>query len=260
VVVSGGDAPAPASASPGPPPLALALADHDSEAFRALDGSSGLARPNLEWAWRKIGLLQQLVEQRLANTSSSSSSSPAPEQWILMVDLDAFVMNMEAELGELLAAARAARGAAPLDLVVSCDCNGMQTGVFLLRASAWSRDFLAQVQAARRLPVLGLEGLWEQAAMHYLLGSDAAAARHVALLPQRAMNAYRSDAWGVLSSHCHYKWRPGDFMIHFVDYSKKRMEKWVARIQDVNSGGAAGGTSRRRRRLGARRQQRELPG
>jgi hypothetical protein len=180
-----------------------------------------------------------------------------------MVDLDAFVMNMGTELEALLAAARAAHGAAPLDLVLACDCNGIQTGVFLLRASAWSAAFLKGVQSARAHPVLGLEGLWEQAAMHYLLGSDLDAARHVQLLPQRALNAYRGDAWGVLSLACHEKWRPGDFMLHFVDYSKGRMEGWVPRITAANrgeggSGGGRGAAGGSRRRMGARRRQPEL--
>jgi hypothetical protein len=258
-------------------------------------------RDQLKWAWQKIEVLQELMQQKLGSRSISkaaaagaagssndaqqgSSSTDSTdssdgslqlqqeldaaeqeaggfEQWILMIDLDAFILTMATRVEDIIADARAAHGDAPLDLILACDGNGMQTGVFLLRVSLWSEAFLQKVHQAKTQPIIGIQGLWEQAAMNYLLNTDIEAAQHVQLVQQRVLNAYRPDVWGPLSDDRHQKWRPGDFIMHLVDYSKKRMEAVMKLIQDTNRAAAGQGSRKRRvRKMVTRRRQMERPG
>jgi len=165
-------------------------------------------------AWSKFLALRQHLERF---------------DFLMFMDVDTLVMNDEVKLEELVVSEVATRAGGAdreaKDLFISEDWNGVNTGVFILRNSSWSRWFLQEAWGSK-----GSEQEWmahntrarsgrkypfeyEQRAVHYLLQTQKWRERglpayrpnrqeswagrgakdpweHISLLPQCALNSY----------------------------------------------------------------------
>lgn len=74
-------------------------------------------------------------------------------EWIFEVDLDTVIMNMEVKIEDIVRDAQSAHAAGPsthpLSIIVSHDCNGLNSGQFLLRGNYIGMSWLAQSFALR---------------------------------------------------------------------------------------------------------------
>lgn len=157
-----------------------------------------------------------------------------------MIDSDAFITNMTIPLTSIIISAYEAHGCdQPMDLIIAEDCNGPNAGVFLLRISEWSLDFLNQVWDINDPKIKNIEAWFENVAMVHLLRSNAEYMKHVYLAPQKQFNAY-SD---VLKDRekCNFaRWSPGDFVYHFVGASKNtELRPFVPAIMNATAQGQA---------------------
>lgn len=82
------------------------------------------------------------------------STMPAgpPPDWIFFIDCDAFFTDFSTSLGDLIATHSAAmasqRDMGHAQFLVAEDPGGINTGVFLIRKSAWSMEFLERVSSS----------------------------------------------------------------------------------------------------------------
>jgi len=94
------------------------------------------------------------------------------------------------------------------DVILSTDPAGINSGVMVLKASAWTVGWLQHVYAQSQFTE---SGLWEQAAMQHVLTTTPDSRRHVYLASQTVMNSYSSSTAPPSAA-----WRRGDFILHFA--------------------------------------------
>ncbi|KAI5781266.1 galactosyl transferase [Geopyxis carbonaria] len=178
--------------------------------------------------WAKIAALHAAL----------TAAPPDDAEWIWMLDSDAIIMTPSVPIHRLLTPAgmrehvipnatvrfggwphhpehrvRAALTApapinpASIDLVISQDTNGLNTGSVLIRRSAYMSAFVD----LWRDPYFVRAGFTfnEQDALAHLLIAHPAAAARVGVVEQRLLNAYPFPDEEA-------KWRVGDLLVHFA--------------------------------------------
>jgi hypothetical protein len=184
-----------------------------------------------------VCLLQVLHMRNLVRAwlSYGRGVHPGQDAWLLMIDMDAFVMNTSITLQSITEAAKEGRGSQPLDMIIAKDCNGINAGVLLLRMSEWSLDFLNLVWETFNPEIPNMNAWWEQAAIIHLLKNSAELGRHVAIVAKTVLNSYPpAFAARAGSSPCWGSWQEGEFVLHFVDSSKQTdMQGFVPLINNV---------------------------
>eukprot|EP00928_Gymnodinium_smaydae_P020608 TRINITY_DN17968_c0_g1_i1.p1 TRINITY_DN17968_c0_g1~~TRINITY_DN17968_c0_g1_i1.p1 ORF type:complete len:538 (+),score=120.33 TRINITY_DN17968_c0_g1_i1:113-1615(+) len=155
--------------------------------------------------------------------------------WVLFIDCDAFFTNADVSVEDLLAtyatpqspaagggvpfgAAGGPAGAQAPNFLVAEDPGGINTGVFLFRACAWSLAFLERVansafSIAWDQSMFLLEMVRDRAFFVDADGADFQLPSEVMLMPQAHLNAFVPPAsrdWMA------YEWQPGDFIRHFA--------------------------------------------
>ncbi|CAM9780552.1 unnamed protein product, partial [Ectocarpus sp. 12 AP-2014] len=140
--------------------------------------------------------------------------------YVIFVDIDAFVMNPAFKLEWLLDVARKQQQTGGIDgwgagkesdLIVTQDWNGPNSGVILIKNSDFSRWLLQEWWDQKQFVNGPYPFHYEQRAMHYLLQTDcwkegglpfyadyAVVRAHTAVLDQCAMNSYLVHPWQVL--------------------------------------------------------------
>ncbi|CBJ33325.1 Glycosyltransferase, family GT34 [Ectocarpus siliculosus] len=162
--------------------------------------------------------------------------------YVIFVDIDAFVMNPAFKLEWLLDVARKQQQTGGIDgwgagkesdLIVTQDWNGPNSGVILIKNSDFSRWLLQEWWDQKQFVNGPYPFHYEQRAMHYLLQTDcwkeeglpfyadyAVVRAHTAVLDQCAMNSYLVHPWQVLLGRTSVgsaaRYESGDFMLHFA--------------------------------------------
>ena len=164
-------------------------------------------------AWAKINILRHLM-----NTTDY--------QWFWMLDADALIMNQQLRLEKHILKpaamlARKAHRSAP-DLILSRDCNDLNTGSLFIHKSNWSMEFLEKVWTYDQRGVHNVDVWWEQAVIIDMMKRQKAwMAPHVQLVPQGWLNSFEGD--------CGHRYREGDFVIHFPGTDKSGFFRFVQR-------------------------------
>lgn len=137
--------------------------------------------------------------------------------WFLWMDADAVILNQELDARAFLDEA--------FDLIISNDCNGLNSGVFFIRNSPWSRALIESVYALRR--VMPNETMAEQNAMRALL-SIPSMATHVKYAEQTDFNSYLQEKYGR-PADSPGQYQPGHFILHLPGMNQQD------RIDTLNS-------------------------
>lgn len=150
--------------------------------------------------------------------------------YLMYIDMDIVIMNMTVKAEHFI------QLAPEKDIIMTEDWNGPNTGVWLVKKSAWSHWFLQTTfNQTQLVPKMSSEGIaypfeYEQRAVHYLLDTQIWRQRglpkwpgdiqeirnHFFFLPQCAMNSYIMYPyyWNGDREQSHYV--KGDFMVHFA--------------------------------------------
>ncbi|RYH24968.1 hypothetical protein EON65_16070 [archaeon] len=150
--------------------------------------------------------------------------------YLMYIDMDIVIMNMTVKAEHFIDMAP------DKDMIMTEDWNGPNTGVWLVKKSAWSHWFLQTAfNQTQLVPKKSPEGIsypfeYEQRAVHYLLDTSIWRQRglpkwsgdiqeirsHFFFLPQCAMNSYIMYPfyWNGDREQSHYV--NGDFMVHFA--------------------------------------------
>jgi hypothetical protein len=123
--------------------------------------------------------------------------------WLILVDVDAVIVDHSVKLEEFMDPR--------YDAILGLDENGINTGVFFLRNSVWSRLFLAEAWTLTEEPMNHI--WWEQAAIMRMVKADGIR-NHVKLSPQTHFNSYLRN--GKLGND--------SFIVHFPGIGEN--EKW----------------------------------
>lgn len=110
------------------------------------------------------------------------------------------------------------------DIVLTRDCNGINTGSVLWKNSPWTHKFLKQVYDTHNdTTITSIHSWWEQAGIIHLL-QDPDNMFHVRVLPARSMNA-----WPRAQVTCsHQVYQPGDFVVHFPGDLRQELLHFIA--------------------------------
>ena len=151
----------------------------------------------------------------------------------MMIDADAFFTNMNITLQSIVDMAREMHIGTSLDMIISEDCNGLNAGVFMIRVSEWSLDFLNEVWSVNDPQLPFVDVWWEQSAIRYILEQSTESKKHVAIVPQKLINCYPS----TFQEECYAKWWKGDFIMHFVAGSKNsELPKYADQLHNITFG------------------------
>jgi hypothetical protein len=130
--------------------------------------------------------------------------------WVLWLDCDALFTSVNASWQELIPSPPWHH------LVLSKDCNGPNSGVFLIKNTKFGRSFLQQVyDTAAKLDFMPLHGLYDQAYITHLIDTQPSIARRVSWAPQKRLNAFYMDVCGA-------QWQEGDWILHQVNCHDQR--------------------------------------
>lgn len=137
--------------------------------------------PNRPHAWSKIILLQQFIDKY---------------DWLVWIDTDAVVTNKDIYIEDIIDP--------NYDIIVSREdrfSNAISTGIFLVKCSKWSKDFLEKWYKQEQFVN---NFLWENAAFIHLHNSDPYIQSHTKIVGQKVLNSYPS----IFSQ--------GDFIVHYI--------------------------------------------
>ena len=138
-------------------------------------------------SWAKIKILLDVMQNR-------------KYEWILWLDTDALIMNTSVFLEYFIDD--------NYDLIITKDHHYLNNGVFILKNSKWSFDFLKTLWMTRS-PLND-----EQEAMIDYLADDKHK-KHVKYLPQCSFNSY----WEMNAFYRRFEY--GDFIIHWPGHNWK---------------------------------------
>lgn len=121
----------------------------------------------------------------------------------MWIDADAMILNQTVAIESILNVHDCRNP--PADLYITRDQNGVNCGVFVMRSSQRSYDFLEKVWLSERYIN---HHWWEQAAFASLIESEWPI--RVAYLPKRSINAYPDD------------YVPGDMILHTAGMANRQ--------------------------------------
>ncbi len=152
-------------------------------------------------------VFDQVVEGRTVGWSRVPAALSLLQHydWLFYIDLDTVIVDHSVRLEEFVDPR--------YDLVIGVDMNGINTGVFFLRNSTWSR--LLYAEAWTRTEERNSHVWFEQAALMALMAEGHGIRNHMKLVPQEVFNTYLGPAEAMPKGQ-----RP--FIVHFAG----RGDKW----------------------------------
>ena len=136
--------------------------------------------------------------------------------WLLWMDSDALITNFETHLDEFLP------NEEEVDIVVSRDCTGLNTGVFLLRCSQSSLRLLEEVYSGFHVTNETINHVWwEQKSFMDLYQASEKVRSQTMIVTQKSFNSYPGQPG------CNGQWTEGDFIVHFPGQGTVEREKHV---------------------------------
>lgn len=144
--------------------------------------------------WSKIPLILQIMEESDA-------------EWIFWTDADSIVMNLAIPLEELIDD--------NYHFILCKDQNDFNTGQFLIRNCAWSRDFLENVYFHEEFIN---HPWWEQRAIIEELNTKEEIRSQTKVIDQRLLNSYAEEVCGFFPN---ITFQTGDFIVHFAGVHDK---------------------------------------
>ena len=146
----------------------------------------------------------------------SGRSSPPLEHWILFVDCDAIFTDFSTPLIDILQTYTSPT----TQFLVAEDTGGINSGVFAVRNSDWSREYLRKVSVSPYTTAWDQSQFFWEAVKGNLFDFQGPSSSHdfrlpdqVTLMHQRHLNAFvppASKDWQA------YEWQVGDFIRHFA--------------------------------------------
>lgn len=145
-------------------------------------------------------------------------------EWIVSLDLDTVVYDHSIRLEEFLDPNH--------DMIIGLDYNGINSGVFFLRNSTWSRALLTEAWTITKEPMSYV--WWEQSALMRLVKNEGVR-NHIKYCPQMYFNSYISSEHSVNMQENNER---GPFIVHFAGVGTKWdiLPRFHAQRKNVHNG------------------------
>jgi mannan polymerase II complex MNN10 subunit len=135
--------------------------------------------------------------------------------WIWWLDFDTLITNTDIKVHDIIAETLAnATDPDNIDFLTSHDCNGLNTGSFIVRGHPRSAQFLNDIYAISDGEKTADHSLSEQDAMAKLIKSDPVSGARTKQVPQYRLNAFPQEI--ACFDEEDKVWSPGAFVIHFA--------------------------------------------
>ncbi|KAF2211655.1 glycosyltransferase family 34 protein, partial [Cercospora zeae-maydis SCOH1-5] len=188
-----------------------------------------LTHPILPGLWTKECHLLSVLLSELSNPNPSTRL-----HWLIWLDADTIIMNPRIPLSTFLPPDdQEAKGFAhDLHMLYTRDWNGLNNGVFFLRVSEWSVEFLSAVLALRSFKPEEELRFTEQSAMEKVMGMGKFE-QGVVEVPPFWFNSYVPEGEGgegeTEGDEDKFGYRRGQFLVHFAGKGDKEgeMGKWM---------------------------------
>ena len=130
--------------------------------------------------------------------------SDDPPDYILWIDADAIITNFNLSISDVLSTI----GGENYDFIVAADRSPetLNCGIFILRNTAWTLNFMERILAASKDQQTRTHGLWEQNAVLQIFQQNAYDEKQHILIakPRHFLNAFSKFQ----------EWRWGDWIVH----------------------------------------------
>ena len=163
--------------------------------------------------WEKLNLSRNAIESCLSGETAY--------EWIWMLDFDTLITNTSILISDVVEqslafAEKEGRSRGDINLILTRDCDPLNLGSSLLRASHWTLDFIEQWRAGAA--VLDDEGMLrnEQDVLRDMLhDNEFSVADHSVIAPQWLFDAYPTEL-ECYDPRDPRPWEPGMFLLHFA--------------------------------------------
>lgn len=190
-------------------------------------------------AFNKLAALEQILNDDLRE-----------KQWVVWMDNDTLITNMDIKFENIIQQYANQDTEMIIARDLKYDITLVNTGVFLIRNSEWTRKFLADILHTELVRVIhnreeyGLEDqeiivrhLLTNQEIHYDEDDGLQINRRVSIIPTRSMNSFCRPYEPYLSTwDVGYKgtWEPGDFIAHFTGQKDTgKRYRAVSRLLDM---------------------------
>ncbi|KAF2650155.1 glycosyltransferase family 34 protein [Lophiostoma macrostomum CBS 122681] len=135
--------------------------------------------------------------------------------WLWWMDFDTLITNTGIKVTDIISESLAnATNPDDIDYLTTHDCNGLNTGSFLVRSHPRSLDFLHSIYAIHSSGRDSDEHLSEQDAMARLIATEKEAGDRTLRVPQYKLNAFPSEI--ACYDDAKKAWEHGAFVLHFA--------------------------------------------
>jgi mannan polymerase II complex MNN10 subunit len=152
--------------------------------------------------WWKLDMIERLIKKNQWD-------------WLWWLDFDTLITNTEISVADIVEETLG-NVTAPdeIDYLLTHDCNGLNTGSYLVRGHERSLQFFRDSQALRDREKEKDINLSEQDAMGRLIKEDPASANRTVRVPQWKLNGFPQEI--ACFDEAHRVWKHGDFVLHFA--------------------------------------------
>ena len=142
--------------------------------------------------------------------------------WIFYNDLDSLIMNQNIKLEQFIDQ--------NFDFIISYDINGINTGQFFAKNSAWTYNFLQKVFYRNEFASHG--GWADQVSFCQTYLYSGEAMQKTKVVPQKLFNSYLYETFGAnqegdLPYWDQGQYKTGDFCLHFCGMPKEMREGFI---------------------------------
>ncbi|CAK1356716.1 unnamed protein product [Cercospora beticola] len=189
-----------------------------------------LSQPILPGLWTKESYLLEILLHELAKPDRSTRLS-----WLVWFDADTIIMNNRIPLETFLPPDdQEPKGFAhEIQMLYTRDWNGLNNGVFFLRVSQWSVEFLSAVLAFRTFKPDEELRFTEQSAMENVMRMKKFE-KGVVEVPPMWFNSYEPDEGKKeKGEEDGFGYRRGQLLVHFAGVGDKEKEigKWLGALE-----------------------------
>lgn len=174
--------------------------------------------------WQKIPMAMKLL----------FSSNRRNYEWVWLLDFDAIIMNLDLSLDRHVIqpamSIKTVTNEPDIHIIATKDCNGLNTGSILFHRTEITRDLLLSAWATSPVFHKHVRFYAEQGGITTAMKRNEAAAAAVTYVPQSIFNTY-------FEGGCGYKWRKGDFVLHFPGGKRAKLafHQYVTKLLEVYS-------------------------
>ncbi|KAF2462995.1 uncharacterized protein BDR25DRAFT_298686 [Lindgomyces ingoldianus] len=160
------------------------------------------AHSDLGTTWWKYNMMERLIKSNKYD-------------WMWWIDFDTLITNTDIKVAEIIQETLAnATNPDDIDFLTTHDCNGLNTGSFVVRSRESSVKYLRDTYDIHAVAKSRGEQYSEQDAMAKLSRIDPESAKRTLQVPQWKMNAFPQEI--ACFDESRQVWKHGTFVIHFA--------------------------------------------